>query len=49
LASVDQEKKTLELELTFTLALVSPAEGGRPLLHLVGCFPHLLFYQQKRV
>jgi hypothetical protein len=41
LPSVDQEKKALELDLTFTLALVSPADGGQPLLHMVGCCPHL--------
>jgi hypothetical protein len=42
LPSVDQEKKDLELDLAFTSALVSPADGGQPLLHLVGCC-HCLF------
>jgi hypothetical protein len=48
LPSVDQEKKTLELDLTFTLALVSPADGGQPLLHMVGCFPHLFILSAEK-
>jgi hypothetical protein len=41
LASVDQEKKALELDLTFTLASVLPTDGGQPLLLLVGCCHNL--------
>jgi hypothetical protein len=48
LPNIGKEKKILELDLTFTLALVSPADGGQPLLHMVCCCHNLFILSAEK-